>query len=159
MGTEPTEASAPTEFTVASARQASDQNRLADWVTAFLSSRGSDNEALAAKFALEGATFLGPVDVELDRLQPLAGPVGDDVVVPVEREEWEQDVGDLEEKVDDGWEPPPVLVSARGGDLFVEDGNHRVESLRRVGETVVAAILVFDDDAERAAFLDGLRAV
>jgi hypothetical protein len=146
---------ASTDFTVASARRASDRNQLADWVTAFLSSRGSDNEELAAKLALDRAAFFGPIDVELDRLQPLAGPVGDEVLVPVEREEWEHDVGDLEEKVDEGWEPPPVLVSAHDGGLFVEDGNHRVESLRRIGKAVVAAILVFDDDAERAAFLDG----
>ena len=61
-------------YSVEAARRADDAGCLADWVTTFLASPGSDNEALAAELAFVGASFLGPVRFALDDLHPLAGP-------------------------------------------------------------------------------------
>lgn len=141
------------DFSVESARRASEQGRLADWVVDFLCSTGSDNPELAAAFAFSGAVYLGPVRLPLDQLTPLAGPEEEDVVVPVAEEEWEADIEHMEHSVADGWHPPPLLVSHRQGTLFIEDGNHRVDALRRLGETDGWAILAFADDAERDAFV------
>ena len=142
------------EFSLASARRAADEDRLAEWVLDFLTSPGSDNAPLAAALAFSGAAFLGPVRFELDRLTPMAGPDEDRVVVPVAEEVWESDVEAMEHSLEEGWHPPPLLVSHRDGRYFLEDGNHRYETLRRNGTTHAWAILVFADEAEREVFMN-----
>jgi ParB-like nuclease domain len=140
------------KFSLASARRAADEDHLADWVVDFLSSPGSGNAELAASFAMKGTVYLGPVEFALDRLTPMAGPEGDEVVVPVAKEEWESDVESMEQSIEEGWEPPPLLVSHRDGQYFLEDGNHRCETLLRGGTTHAWTILLFTDEAERDRF-------
>ena len=58
----------------------------------------------------------------------------------------------MEQKVRDGWEPSPVIASYRDGQLYLEDGNHRVESVRRSGARHTWAVIGFDDPGERDRF-------
>jgi hypothetical protein len=143
------------DFSVDSAQHAAEDGRLAEWVLDFLASEGSDNAELAAAFAFRGATYLGPIQFELGQLTPMAGPDGDDVVVPVAEEEWEADVAAMKDSVAQGWDPPPLLVSHRDGKFLLEDGNHRFETLRRSGEVNAWAILAFADQEERDCFVNG----
>ena len=143
------------EFSLASAQRAADEGTLAEWVVDFLASPGSSNAELAAALAFSGATYLGPIRFELDRLTPMAGPYGGRVVVPVPREEWESDVEAMEHSIEEGWRPPPLLVSHRDGKYYLEDGNHRYETLRRSGATHAWTILLFANEAERDRFLKG----
>ncbi|MFA6299435.1 MAG: hypothetical protein WC642_09730, partial [Nocardioides sp.] len=80
------------KFSLTSAQRAADEDRLADWVVDFLCSPGSNNPELAVALALKGTVYLGPIRIALDRLTPMAGPDGDEVVVPVAKEDWESDV-------------------------------------------------------------------
>ena len=141
-------------FSLASARRAADAGRLGEWVVDFLASPGSDNPQLAASLGFSGATYLGPVRFELDRLTPMAGPDGGAVAVPVAEEEWESDIDRMEHSVEEGWHPPPLLVSHRDGGYYLEDGNHRCESLRRAGATEAWTILVFRTEGERQRYVD-----
>ena len=142
------------KFSLASAQRAADGGRLADWVVDFLSSPGSSNPVLAAALAMKGTIYLGPIRFALDRLTPMAGPDGDDVVVPVAKGEWESDVEGMEHSLEEGWHPPPLLVSHHDGKYLLEDGNHRCETLRRTGATDTWAILLFADEVERDRFLN-----
>jgi hypothetical protein len=139
-------------YTVASAREAAARDELGEWVAAFLSSPGSDNAALAELLSEPPRWWLGPVQLPLNRLHRLAGPPGEPVLCTMDDEEWGDNVEAMEHKVEDGWEPPPVIVSFRRGQLVLEDGNHRVESLRRAGEEQTWAVVGFEDRAEREAF-------
>ncbi|MCB1003544.1 MAG: ParB N-terminal domain-containing protein, partial [Acidimicrobiales bacterium] len=67
------------------------------------------------------------------------------------------DVDDLARKVDDGREPPPVVVSHRADELHLEDGNHRVEAVRRAGGDHVWAVVAFDDAEARDGFVERTR--
>ncbi len=144
----------PGEFSLASAQRAADEGTLAQWVVDFLASPGSDNGELAAALALSGASFLGPLAFEIDRLTPMAGPYGERVDVPVPKEVWESDVEAMEHSFEEGWHPPPLLVSHRDGKYYLEDGNHRYETLRRNGAAHAWTILLFADDAERDQYLE-----
>jgi hypothetical protein len=93
------------KFSLASAQHAADVGRLDEWVVDFLASPGSSNSELAAAFALSGATYVGPIRFPLDRLTPMAGPVGDEVVVPVPEEAWESEVEAMEHSIERGWHP------------------------------------------------------
>ncbi len=60
---------------------------------------------------------------------------------------------DLADKVDDGHQPAPVIATFRNDELVLEDGNHRVEALRRAGVERAWTVVAFDDDATRDAFV------
>jgi hypothetical protein len=139
-------------YSVDAARAAAERDELGEWVAEFLASPGSDNGELAAELTLRPRWWLGPVEVPLEQLNRLAGPPGEPVIVPVDDDYWRDDVEDLEQKVRDGWEPPPVIASYRDGELYLEDGNHRVEGVRRSGARRAWAVVGFDDPGERDRF-------
>lgn len=141
-------------YSLQSAVAANRRGRLAEWVTDFLRSPGSDNGLLAVKLSRELGWWAGPVQLPIKRLHRLAGPADDPVVVPVDENHWERRVVDMRESVDQGWEPPPVIVSFRGEQLMVEDGNHRVESLREAGRPTAWAVVGFVRSEDRDRFLE-----
>jgi len=131
-------------FSLASAQRAASEGRTALWVGDLLASPGSDNAVLAAALAQREHTWWGPVQVSVDALVRLAGPE-DDALVPVETDEWEDDIGAMAESLEEGWEPPPLLAEWQDGELLLQDGNHRYEALVRAGAEQVW-VLVYADD-------------
>ena len=89
--------------------------------------------------------------VPVDDLVRLAGPE-DDVLVPIDDAEWEDDVGSMAESLEEGWEPPPLLAEWQRGELLLQDGNHRYEALVRDGATEVWVFVYSDDPRARADF-------
>jgi hypothetical protein len=57
------------------------------------------------------------------------------------------------EHLQEGWDPPPLVVSHRVDGFHLEDGNHRHETMVRAGRTHAWAVVAFDDDVERDRFL------
>jgi hypothetical protein len=139
-------------FSIDAARGAAERGELGRWVADFLASPGSDNAPLAEQLTTELRWWLGPVEVPIDQLHRLAGPPGDPVLYPTDEDEWRDDVDDLHGKVRDGWEPPPVIAAWRDSQLVLEDGNHRVEGLRRSGANRAWAVIGFDDPEALARF-------
>jgi hypothetical protein len=140
------------EHSVESARTAAEQDELARWVRRFLASPGSDNADLGDALADEIGCWAGPVELPIAQLHRLAGPPGERVLCPVAEDEWDERVDDMEERVEDGWVPPPLIVTYRDGQLVVEDGNHRIEGLRRAGVSTAWAVVGFVDAAARDRF-------
>jgi hypothetical protein len=138
-------------FSLASATTAAAEDRTASWVGEFLASPGSDNAALAAALAQKRHWWLGPIRVRLDDLVRLAGPEPD-AVVRVAPQEWEDDVEEMHESLDQGWEPPPLLAEYRDGRLLLQDGNHRYDALTRARAYDTWVLVFFDDPVERDAF-------
>jgi hypothetical protein len=141
------------KYSVAAARAAAERNELDAWVARSLTSSGSDNAALAGKLLQPPRWWLGPVMLPLDQLQRLAGPSDAPVLCPVDEDYWRDDVEEMAERIEDRWEPPPVIVSHRDGRLELEDGNHRVEGLRRAGKGYAWAVIAFEDPGERNRFV------
>lgn len=134
------------------ARRAAERDELDDWVARFLSSPGSDNAPLAHELSTRLCCWMGPVRLPLNSLHRLAGPPGAPVLCPIDEDDWPERVDDMEQRVDDGWVPPPVIVAYRRGQLVLEDGNHRVESIRRTGRRHVWAVIGFEDREDRDRF-------
>lgn len=141
------------EFTVESARAAAADDELGDWVRRFLASPGSDNADLAEQLAETRPYWLGPVRLRFSELHRLAGPPDEPVLERLDDDDLET-VESMEDSIDDGWEPAPVIVSAKGDQLVVEDGNHRIEGLRRSGRRNYWALVCFEDEASRARFVE-----
>ena len=138
-------------FNLASARAAAEAGETARWVGDFLASRGSDNVVLAAALAQKPHWWIGPLEVPLDDLERLAGPENE-VLVAIDPSEWEDDVAQMEESLEEGWEPPPLLAEYQRGRLLLQDGNHRYEALLREGASDAWVLVFFDDPAERERF-------
>jgi len=138
-------------YTVDAARRAGEEGTLGEWVAEFLASPGSDNAPLGEQLS-DGREWLGPVEVSIHELHRLAGPPGDPVLCPVDEDWWRDDVEELAEKVEEGWEPPPLVVTFQDGRLVLEDGNHRVEGIRRAGDERAWAVVGVVDDADADRF-------
>lgn len=140
-------------YSVDAARAAAGRGELGDWVARFLASPGSDNAPLGDKLSDRLRFWAGPLQLPLRRLHRLAGPPEDPVLCAVDDDYWDDRVDAMAERIEeDGWDPAPVIVSYRGGQLVLEDGNHRVESLRRAGQDHAWAVVGFADEADHAAF-------
>jgi hypothetical protein len=138
-------------FDLRSAREAAAAGRTAQWVGTFLATEGG-NEILAAALAHDRHWWAGPVWVPLADLERLAGPEHEEVLCPIDPEEWEDDVAAMEQQLGDGWEPPPLLAQYEDGRLLLQDGNHRFEALTRDGAEGAWVLVYFDDPADHAAF-------
>jgi hypothetical protein len=140
-------------YTLDDARAASERDELAGWVARFLASPGSDNPLLAERLSEKLRWWSGPLRVPINQLNRLAGPAEDPVLCPVGEEYWDDRVDSMDELAEAGWNPPPVIVAYRQGQLFLEDGNHRVESLRRAGLRTAWAVVGFERSQDRDRFV------
>jgi hypothetical protein len=140
------------QYSLESARAAGERDELAGWVARFLASPGSDNAVLAQELCEKLGWWAGPVRLPIDQLHRLAGPAGDPVLCPVDETYWDDRVDAMDQLAEQGWEPPPVIVAYRGDQLVVEDGNHRVESLRRAGRREAWAVVGFERWEDRDRF-------
>lgn len=141
-------------YDLESARKAAARDEIAQWIGEFLASRGSDNEVLAAALAQERHAWLGPVRLPIDLVVPLSGPDDqDDTLCSEDADHWRDEVEQMEEHIEEGWEPPPILVEHQHGKLLVQDGNHRLTALADAGETHCWAVVYFDDEAARERFI------
>lgn len=93
------------------------------------------------------------MQLPFDRLNRLAGPPDQPALERRDDDDIET-VDAMAGSIDDGWDPPPLIVSFDHGDLNVEDGNHRIEGLRRSGRDRYWAIIAFDDEQQRRAFCE-----
>jgi hypothetical protein len=145
--------SADPKYSTDAARDAARDDALGEWVAAFLASPGSDNPELAELLTDRPRWWVGPVQVPLDQLNRLAGPPDHPVLEPLDEDDWRDDVDDLARSIEGGEEPPPVVVTHDDGKLYLEDGNHRVEAMRRAGGDRAWAVIGFDSEADRDAFI------
>ncbi|MEQ8839906.1 MAG: hypothetical protein RIB98_02920 [Acidimicrobiales bacterium] len=139
------------DFTIESAREAAARDELEQWVTAFLRSPGSDNAELADILSGEMQCWTGPVELPFDDLNRLAGPPDQPTLGRLDEDGVEKAEG-MQDSIEDGWSPAPLVVSIRDGQMVVEDGNHRIEGLRRAGNTAYWAVVGFADSDERDRF-------
>lgn len=146
-------ATEPEIDTADAARAASERGDLAAWIREFLSSPGSDNAALADELAERDLHWVGPVQLAFDRLHRLAGPPDQPTVDRLDDDDEETVEGMVASITDDGWEPAPAVVTydAELDQFVVEDGNHRIEALRRAGNESWWSVVGFasETDAER----------
>ena len=140
------------DFSLDSARRAAAEDALDTWVSEFLRSPGSDNAALAEQLSSPPRRWVGPVVLAFDELHRLAGPPDEPTLARFDGDDLET-VEDMNDSIEDGWEPPPLVVSHRGAQLVVEDGNHRIEGMRRAGRTEGWAVVAFEDAGSAERFM------
>ncbi|MBK1812736.1 ParB N-terminal domain-containing protein [Clostridium sp. YIM B02505] len=118
-------------FTVEEAIEFSKEGRIEDWVHLFLNSVG-DNVPFSVGLKLEKRYWTGPLLISLDKLRRCCGPEANmEYFNP--SEEWEVEINKFRRLIKDGWNMPPLIAQHEGKDLKVNDGNHRMEAMKREG--------------------------
>lgn len=144
------------DMSVEGARAAQGRGELGRWVGDFLRSPGSDNAGLADEL-VDGdsakSSWHGPIELPFDDLNRLGGPPDQPTLEQLDDNDLDTVAG-MEDSIDDGWEPAPLIVSYNDGQLVVEDGNHRIEGLRRAGHSRYWSIVGFENEQQRQEFLD-----
>ncbi len=138
------------EFCVASARQAAEAGDVEGWIARFLASPGSDNAPLAHELTSTPRRWVGPIELRFDDLHRLAGPPDQPTLDRFDGDDLET-VEEMGDSLDEGWDPPPIIVTFRDPQLIVEDGNHRIEGLRRNGRDRWWALVACKDEHEQQA--------
>jgi hypothetical protein len=138
------------DFSVDAARAADRNGVLDTWVEEFLASDGSDNAELGRELS-DDFVWFGPVEVPFDRLRRLAGPPDEPTLERLDGDDLDR-VEDMADSIDDGWVSPPLVATWRDDHFRLEDGNHRVEALRRAGHDRYWCVVgTFDTAARRRA--------
>jgi hypothetical protein len=125
--------------TASSAREALAAGELAEWSQAFLRGEG-DNVNIANPLSERGDDVYLLAEVRLDDVNDISG-VGDDFDWPVPRDEFEAKVTSMMQRLEEGWDAPPLIVHAPT--LRLVDGNHRREALLRLGRSSYWAVMWF----------------
>lgn len=125
-------------YTTKDALEYASENRIDEWVDAFLRNEG-DNVPLADGLQLEKRYYTGPVHVPLRLFNRIAGPEAD-MEFRVTEESFEANVAKIQKRLKSGWDMPPFLIQYVDGRFILSDGNHRYEALKRSGYAVYSVI-------------------
>ncbi|KRE55926.1 hypothetical protein ASL11_34910 [Paenibacillus sp. Soil750] len=75
--------------------------------------------------------YLGPLEVEINRLDRVVGP--EQHMEYVENEDWwNYNINQICERIEGGWDMPPLIAENRNGIFSIRDGNHRLGALEKL---------------------------
>ena len=106
-------------------------NRLEEGIHEFLKTDGNNQELSNGLMRLK-RYWIGPTRVPLSRLVRCCGPENDMEYIFSE-ESFKEKTDRMESSLENGWEPPPLIIEFSQGKWIIRDGNHRYEALRRAG--------------------------
>jgi hypothetical protein len=118
-------------FTLTSTLQYAEAGRIEEWVHLFLNDEGN-NVPFSEGLKLEKRYYFGPLKFKLDMFARCCGPEPNNKYV-VDGEGFEKHVSELQKRIKDGWDMPPLIVNYFNGTFELNDGNHRYEALKRSG--------------------------
>ena len=118
-------------FTAEEALEFASRGQIEEWVHLFLNSIG-DNKPFSEGLKLQKRYWLGPVLIELDKLVRCCGPEPEMEYV-VHAGCWEHQIAEFQQLIRNGWKMAPLIAYNEVSHLVVNDGNHRLEAMRREG--------------------------
>lgn len=132
-------------FTLKSAMKFASNNDIETWVHLFLNGEG-DNVVMSNDLKLKKRYWLGPIEIETSFLDRVVGPEPDLEYVEDEKW-WNHNINQISERLNDGWDMPPLIAENRSGALSVRDGNHRLGALQKLNIDK-CYLIIWDDNGE-----------
>ena len=135
--------------TLTSATEYARAGKLEDWVHAFLLSDGN-NKAFSDGLKLCARTFYGPMKMPLSLFKRDGGPE-EGMKWRMDPVLWEERVKKLMRVMRGEKDMPPLIVQYVDGGFELNDGNHRLEALARLGEQEYSFVIwITEPEACRA---------
>ncbi|WBW95567.1 ParB N-terminal domain-containing protein [Oceanirhabdus sp. W0125-5] len=116
-----------------------------EWVHLFLNSVGN-NKPFSEGLKLQKRYWIGPILIDIDKLTRCCGPEPE-MQYYNSPESWDKHIEKFQDLIRDGWDMPPLIAENKEGKLIVNDGNHRIEALKRENIKKCWAI-IWDSDSE-----------
>jgi hypothetical protein len=141
-------------YNLAAARAAADAGQLAEWIDGYLRTGEWINLGLADGLHLAPRWWSGPLKISLDRLARACGPEPEmPYRMPIDS--WNQRVTRIVDSLDAAEDLPPLIAQFTDDTLYLRDGNHRHEALRRAGFTN-GWVVVWSDSASLQAEFESM---
>ena len=121
------------------------KNDIETWVHLFLNGEG-DNVVMSNDLKLKKRYWLGPIEIETSFLDRVVGPEPDLEYVEDEKW-WNHNINQISERLNAGWDMPPLIAENRNGALSVRDGNHRLGALQKLNIDK-CFLIIWDDNGE-----------
>lgn len=141
-------------YDVASAKKYAADGRIEAWVHAYLTEGDWTNPGLSEGLKLRPRYWVGPVEMALDDLVRTCGPEPD-MPFRVDAAGWELKVTLLARGIQSLSDLPPVIAEYLQGILYVRDGNHRHEALRRYGADHCWVLIWYNSEKDWQAHMAG----
>jgi len=132
------------KYTLNSALEADKKNELFQWAQDYLRGEGW-NKGLADHLMEEKPSIAMLMEFPLDKLKRIMGPEQGMNFVE-ESEVWEKRVTNLVERIKEGKEFPPLMVTDFWKPLELSDGSHRHEAFIRCGYDKYWTIFFFKNN-------------
>lgn len=125
------------------------RGQIEQWVHTFLQGVGH-NPFLSYVLSLKKRYFFNPALIRLSLFTRNCGPE-ENMKYKVKKPGFELMVSSMMDSFRNGWDMPPLIIECKSGEFDLSDGNHRFETLTRLG--ITHYFIVFwttdDDDYEK----------
>jgi hypothetical protein len=131
-----------TQFGLQEAMNYASLGQIETWIHNFLNDEGN-NAGLSEGLKQNKKYFYGPIEIEINRLARCCGPESHMEYIESE-ESWSYTIAQICERINSGWDMPPLIIQNRNGLLSVRDGNHRLGALEKL-EKEKCHVIIWDD--------------
>ena len=138
------------KYSIESAREYSKRNELDKWLQLFLRDDNYDyaspNVALADGLLLEERFYIGPILIDLDKINTLR--IEKDIEDENDRLFYQKKENGILENYDN-YNMPPLIVEYKNNNLDLVDGNHRYTALKKINIDKYYVIIWGSKDKEK----------
>jgi len=139
-------------FNLESCAESAQTGNLQEWVLGYLAAGYWANLGLRDGLLLQKRYWIGPVSIELSRLERCCGPE-DGMIYHVPHEVWKERIECIALGLVDAKSLPPLIVEWRDGNLIVCDGSHRHAAMSLKGWTTCFVVIWCNSEEDyRVAF-------
>lgn len=129
-------------FTLKSAMEYAQKDDIETWIHHFLNGEGN-NVGLSDGLKMKKRYWIGPIEIELRHLERVVGP--EQHMEYIEDENWwDYNMNQICNRLDEGWDMPPLIAENRNGVFSIRDGNHRLGALQKLKKEK-CFVIIWDD--------------
>ncbi|GIP30531.1 hypothetical protein J23TS9_56610 [Paenibacillus sp. J23TS9] len=135
-----------TRFTLNAAMEYAANDNIETWIHLFLNGEGN-NVGLSEGLKMKRRYWLGPIEIDISYLDRVVGPESN--MEYVEDEDWwNYNINQISNRIESGWDMPPLIAENREGSLSVRDGNHRLGALQKLIKEKYYVVIWDDSSVE-----------
>lgn len=117
------------EYTLSESLKYAKNNQLENWLHLYFLNEGN-NKDLYTGLKKDKRFYLKPIKMPLYLFERCCGPEKN-MKYTVKREDFERRVIGIQDRLQNGWDMPPLFINYSEGKYEINDGNHRYEALIR----------------------------
>nr|WP_145403283.1 ParB N-terminal domain-containing protein [Paenibacillus xylanexedens] len=117
-------------FTLSAANEYARANDIEAWVHLFLNGEGN-NIVMSEELKKKKRYWLGPIEIDIKYMDRVVGPEEHlDYVEDINW--WNYNIDQICNRLEAGWDMPPLIAENRNGNFKLNDGNHRLGALQKL---------------------------